>query len=91
LKEAALFFESGGNKDMDFMIGVFAPEQLRIERAMKRSQLSESQVRAIMSKQMDEAEKMNHCNFVITNDDITAVLPQVLALHDNLLSYAIGK
>ncbi len=42
---------------------------------------------AIMARQMDEDEKMKRCDHVITNDDVTAVLPQVLKLHQQLLSY----
>src|SRR4051794_2149935 len=36
MKEAAIFFESGSNTGMDYMIGVYAPQQLRIERVMAR-------------------------------------------------------
>lgn len=85
IKEAAIFFESGSDKEMDIMIGVFAPVELRIRRSMKRGNLSREQVKAIMAKQMDEDEKMSRCDHVITNDDHTAVLPQVLKLHETLL------
>lgn len=84
IKEAAIFFESGSYKDMDVMIGVFAPVDLRMQRAMQRSALSREQVSGIMSRQMDEDEKMKRCDHVIINDDVTAVLPQVLQLHQLL-------
>ncbi len=87
VKEAAIFFESGSDKDMDVMICVYAPRELRIQRAMNRSTLSREQVMAIMARQMDEDEKMKRCDHVITNDDVTAVLPQVLKLHQQLLSH----
>ena len=63
------------------MIGVYAPSETRIARAMKRSNLTREKVHSIMSNQMDETEKMKHCDHVITNDDILPVLPQVLKLH----------
>lgn len=88
IKEAAIFFESGSNKDMDVMIGVYAPEELRINRAMMRSNLNKEQVLAIVAKQMNEEEKMKHCDHVIINDDVTAILPQVLQLHQQLLVQA---
>ena len=47
-----MIFESGSNKDMDVMIGVYAPEDLRIKRAMMRSNLNKEQVLAIVAKQM---------------------------------------
>ncbi len=86
IKEAAIFFESGSNKDMDVMIGVYAPMELRIQRAINRGALSRGQVTAIIAKQMDENEKMKRCDYVIVNDDVKAVLPQVLQIHRQLLS-----
>ena len=81
LKEAAIFFESGTYKEMDKMIGVFAPQTVRIKRAMKRSNLTEQEIISRINQQMDDIQKMSRCDFVIINDDITAVLPQVLAIH----------
>jgi dephospho-CoA kinase len=88
LKEAAIFFESGSYKDMDLMMGVYAPKEVRIERAMKRGNLSREQVLAIMSQQMDEDEKMKRCDYVVTNDNVQPVIPQVLTLHDRLSAKA---
>ena len=81
IKEAAIFFESNSYRDMDVMIGVFAPEELRVQRAMQRGGLNREQVAAIIDEQMNEEEKMKRCDYVITNDGQTAVLPQVLDLH----------
>jgi dephospho-CoA kinase len=89
IKEAALFFESGSYKEVDVMIGVYAPAGLRIQRAMKRSAWARAQVEAIMARQMNEEEKMKRCGHVVTNDGITPVLPQVLALHNMLKSGSI--
>jgi len=85
IKEAAIFFESGSYKDMDVMIGVFAPQELRIQRAMKRSHFSREKVLSIIAQQMNEDEKMKRCDHVIVNDDTTAILPQALKLHGLLL------
>ncbi len=84
IKEAAIFFESGTHTGMDTMIGVSAPQELRIKRAMERSALSRKDVLARMVRQMDESEKMARCDYVIINDDATAILPQVLALDAQL-------
>lgn len=85
IKEAAIFFESGSHREMDVMVGVFAPESLRISRVISRNNFSEQKVRSIMAQQMDEEEKMRLCHHVITNDDRRAILPQVLHLHKQLL------
>lgn len=86
IKEAAIFFESGSYKDMDIMIGVFAPKELRIQRAINRSALNRDQILSIIAKQMDEDEKMKRCDHVIINDDVIAVIPQVLELHKSFTS-----
>lgn len=85
LKEAALFFESGSYKQMDFIIGVTAPQSLRIQRVMQRDGVSAAAVTERMSRQMDDAEKMQLCRFVIVNDDSHPLLPQVLKLHEEIL------
>ncbi len=91
IKEAALFFESGSHKEMDILIGVYAPVSLRIERTMKRSNLTRAQVQAIIDKQMDENEKMSRCNYVIKNDDLLAITPQVLNIHKLLIEQSYAR
>lgn len=88
LKEAALFFESGSYKSMDLMVGVSAPLPLRIRRTMQREQISEAQVLERVSKQMNDTEKMNRCDYVILNDDVHSVIEQVQELHLQLLRKA---
>ncbi len=85
IKEAALIFEAGLEKFFDYIIGVTAPDSLRLERVIKRDQTSAENVRRRMEKQMNEDEKMKRCDFVIQNDGMRAVLPQVLEIHKNLL------
>lgn len=85
IKEAALIFESGGERELDLVIGVTAPPELRIARVVRRDGLDRDTVLQRISRQMDEQEKMNRCQFVITNDDRTALIPQVLDIHRKLL------
>ena len=88
VKEAALFFESGSDKDMDLMIGVSAPETLRLERAMQRDGAHEADIRKRMSNQMDEAEKMKRCDYIIFNDGQHSLIEQVVHLHQLFLKQA---
>ena len=85
IKEAALIFEGGFEKFFDFIIGVSAPEFLRIERVMTRENVPAAKVKDRMIQQMDEKEKMNRCDFVVINDGIQPVLPQVREIHKTLL------
>ncbi len=69
----------------DFVVGVKAPLILRLQRAMKRDNISREEAMARINQQMDEEKKIRLCNFVITNDEDKLVIPQVLALHNKFL------
>jgi dephospho-CoA kinase len=88
IKEAAIFFESGSYVDMDIMVGVFAPQKLRILRTVSRDNVPREKVLERIAQQMDEDEKMKRCDHIIINDDEHAVLPQVLKLHELFLEEA---
>lgn len=88
IKEAALMFESDAWKFVDQVIGVSAPEELRISRVMQRDQVTRAAVLARISKQMNEAEKLKRCDHILYNDGEQLLVPQVLALHARLLAQA---
>jgi dephospho-CoA kinase len=88
LKEAALIFESNAHQHLDFIIGVAAPQALRIKRVMQRDGISEEEVLARMQKQMNEDEKMSKCDAIINNDDTILLIPQVMELHNRLIGLA---
>lgn len=82
LKEAALLFEAGSYKQLDRIITVFAPQPVREARVRRRDpHRSAADVQAIMAKQLSEETKMQRADYVLTNDDVQPLLPQVLALH----------
>ena len=88
IKEAALIFESDVWKDLDKVIGVSSPIELRLQRTMERDVANREAVQARISKQMDEEEKMKRCDFVLYNDETQLLIPQVLALHEKLIAVA---
>lgn len=85
IKEAALFFESGSAAGMDYIIGVYAPKHIRINRVMLRDGISREEVMNRMNRQIQEEVKMRLCDYVIVNDDQQLLIPQVLKLHDNFV------
>ncbi len=89
IKEAALLFEAGSANALDYIVGVSAPESLRIQRVMERDGLNEDAVLSRMKRQMNEERKMALCDFVIENDERALVIPQVLKLHEQFLG--IGR
>ncbi len=89
IKEAALIFESGSQRDLDYVIGVTAPESLRIKRILERDAISEEEIRSRMERQLSDRIKMRLCDYVIVNDEQHLLIPQVLAIHEKLLMLAI--
>lgn len=85
VKEAALLFEAGSASGLDYIIGVSAPQHLRIKRVMDRDDITREEVLSRMQRQMDEEIKILLCDFVIKNDEQELVIPQVLALHEKFL------
>ena len=86
IKEAALMFEAGASTNLDYVIGVYAPQHLRINRVIKRNKFSREEVLKRINNQIDENIKMKLCDFVIVNDEQQPVLPQVINLHKKFIS-----
>ena len=75
--ESAILYESGFDNDVDLVIMVYAPVELRLSRAMKRDGATEGEVMKRMNRQMPDAFKREKADFVIINDDVHALIPQV--------------
>ena len=67
-KEAAILIESGAYKEMDKIIVVSCPENIRLERVLKRDGNSPEYVKKRMQNQISETEKINHADFVVKNN-----------------------
>jgi dephospho-CoA kinase len=91
VKEAALLFESAAAGHLDYIIGVYAPEKIRITRTMERNNVSAEEVLKRMKRQIDEEIKMKLCDFVLKNDEQQLLIPQVYALHEQLLKLSFEK
>jgi dephospho-CoA kinase len=91
IKEAALMFESGSASNVHYVIGVYAPHELRVKRVMERDNVDREQVLTRMDRQINEVIKMKLCDFVIVNDDQQLLIPQVLQLHNKLMEAAKGQ
>ena len=91
IHEAALIFEANVADRLDYVIGVSCPQELRIIRAMERDGVSREEILKRMAKQLDEEIKMSKCDFVIVNDEQQLLIPQVLAIHQKLISLSTQK
>jgi dephospho-CoA kinase len=88
LKEAAIMFESDSYKTLDKIILVTSPMELRIKRILERDpQRTEADVKAIISRQLSDEEKIAKADFIIENDEKKLLMSQVLELHKKFLSF----
>ena len=78
--ESAILFESGFESEVDFTVCVDAPLSLRIKRCVKRDNTTEQAVIARINSQMDQEEKCCRADFVIVNDDVQSLEPQIDAM-----------
>lgn len=77
IQESALLFESGFDKSVDKTIEVYAPIEVRLERATIRDNSTVQQIKSRMAQQMDEEEKRRYADFCIINDGTTNIEEQI--------------
>lgn len=85
IQEAAIIFETGSYKLFDKTILVYAPENLLIERVMKRDSITRKQVLQRLENQMPQKQKAELADYIITNDNSCLLLPQLLKIHNELI------
>lgn len=86
LKEAAILFESGAYRAVDKVIAVVAPVELKITRVMNRDKSTPQQIEQRMNNQLSDDEIIKRSQYIIHNDEQQLVLPQILKIHNELLS-----
>ena len=68
LVESALVFESGLDKDLDYVIMIYANKKTRVERIMMRDGAKKSEVESIMKYQIEDKKKLEMSDFVVVNN-----------------------
>ncbi|PWJ58278.1 dephospho-CoA kinase [Dyadobacter jejuensis] len=86
IKEAAIMKAAGDGNNLDFVVVVEAPESLRVRRVLHRDARSEAEIKAIIARQTTELERKQMADFVIHNDEVQALIPQVFHLHQLFLA-----
>ncbi|MCF0039417.1 dephospho-CoA kinase [Dyadobacter fanqingshengii] len=82
VKEAAIMNKAGDRNSLDYVVVVEAPLQLRVSRILQRDKRSEDEIRAIVKRQVSDEDRKKVADFFINNDEESALIPQVLKLHD---------
>lgn len=78
--ESAILVEAGFAEEVDKVVMVYAPLEVRIARAMRRDEASRSQIERRIRGQMDDEAKRGLADFVIINDGRRALIPQIREL-----------
>ena len=84
IHEAAILIESGFYKMMDFTILVSAPDEMRIERVMRRNNLTRESVISRMAKQWPDSEKRKFATLELVNDNKNLLIPQIIEIDKKL-------
>lgn len=78
--EAAILFESGRYKDCDVIVTVTAPEEIRIERVLKRDNTTREQVLSRIKMQWNDEKRISFSNFVINNSNLKIAKEEVVKI-----------
>lgn len=85
LYENAILFENGSDYLCDKIITVTAPEKVRIERVIKRDNVSLNEVKKRVRNQWAEDKKVLQSNYVINNIDLSLTALKVDEIHQKLI------
>jgi len=87
-----LLVESGQYRQVDRVLVVDVPEALQLQRAARRDQASEEQIRAILKAQASREERLRHADDVLVNDrDMGWLKTEVERLHTFYLTLRGGQ
>ena len=84
IMESAIVFESHLEKLFDKIIVVYCPKEIRMNRVSDRDKVSNEKVISRMNNQMVDEEKNALADFIIFNDNLKMLIPQVLEIDKKL-------
>ncbi|MBO0939910.1 dephospho-CoA kinase [Fibrella sp. HMF5335] len=81
IKEAALMNAAGQGNDLDAVVVVMAPLDLRIRRIQHRDpQRTEAEINAIISRQISDEARQQLADELLINDETRLLIPQIIRL-----------
>lgn len=75
--ETAILYDCGFDRYADIVIAVVAPIETRISRIMQRDGISRDKALEWIAKQMDQQEVQRRADYVVINDGILDLAPQI--------------
>jgi len=70
---------------MDYTVFVKAGKETRMQRVIARDGVSRQDVEARMKNQMEDSEKEKLADFIISNENNSMILSQIVDLHNYFL------
>lgn len=90
MKEAAIMKKQGS--ELDYIVAVIAPEQLRISRVLTRDKKrTKEQIMAIIANQGTDEYFRSIADFIVYNNESELIIPQVVEIYNTLLASASGS
>jgi dephospho-CoA kinase len=89
--EAALVFESGMDRSLDATVVVSAPEEIRIDRVVRRDNLPRDEIVARMRAQLSPGETSRRADFVIENRGAEGELMERVKFIDRVLTLMFAQ
>ena len=86
VKEVAVLFELKTEKQFNFILTITAPEEIRIQRIIKRDGKSKELIRSIIDNQLKDSEKIKKSDFVIVNICKEKTLKNVYDIHEKIIN-----
>jgi dephospho-CoA kinase len=90
IKESALLIETKAFLECHSVILVSCPEEIRIQRVMKRNAISRAEVKQRMKNQTSDALRLPHSEFCVVNDENSALIPQIIEIY-RILNLRFGS
>lgn len=78
--ESAILYEADFQKFVDRVVCVSAPKEVRLQRIMERDGISKEKAQEWIDRQMPQEEKERRADYVIVNDGIMPLLPQIASI-----------
>ena len=75
--ESALLFETNSYKRFKKTILVTAPEEIRIQRLIKRDSINTEEIKKRFDAQLNDSIKRKKADYIIENDDKKLIIPQI--------------
>jgi dephospho-CoA kinase len=87
-----LLFETGGEKAMDAVVVVSAPEHIQRKRVLERESMDEAKLDAILARQMHDTDKRARAHFIVdTSQGLDHAREQVRRILATLRSDGVPK